>query len=100
MDINPDNPIQLKDQAKNADRVKQEKLHHACMEFEAIILEKLISGMRESIPEGGLYEESYAGDMFQSMHDRGLSRELAHSRGTGLGEILFQQLLESKNRNY
>lgn len=96
MKINSINPIQLKNQAGNDDEMKEAELRNACEEFEAIILEKLLSGMRESIPEGGLYEDSHAKDMFQSMHDKSLSRELAHSKGTGLGEMLFNQLLDNQ----
>ncbi len=88
------NPIQFKNQTKNTDKPQGRELRNACEEFEAIILDKLLSSMRESIPEGGLYEDSFAKDMFQSMSDQSLSRGLAHSKGAGLGEILFNQLME------
>lgn len=90
------NAIQLKNQSENTEEVREKKLHKACEEFEAIILQKLFSSMRDTLPEGGIYKDNYARDMFQSMHDKSLAQELAHSEGTGLGEMLFKQLLEKQ----
>ncbi len=88
--------IPLKHQVGNAEEKKEAELRNACEEFEAIILEKLLAGMRESIPEGGIFEKSFSEDMFQSMYDQELAQELAHSRGTGLGELLFNQIMEKQ----
>lgn len=90
------NPIQLKNQGENTEEVKKNELQNACQEFEAIILKKLLSSMRDSVPESGLYEESYAQETYQSMHDKNLSQELAHGKGTGLGEMMFNQLVDQQ----
>ncbi|MEA3547863.1 MAG: rod-binding protein [Thermodesulfobacteriota bacterium] len=73
---------------------ENKKLRQACADFEALLLNKLVSSMRESVPEGGLFEKSFGEKMFQSMHDEELSRQMANGRGTGLGELLYQKLTD------
>ncbi len=73
---------------------ENKKLRQACADFEALLLNKLVSSMRKSVPEGGLFEKSFGEKMFQSMHDEELSRQMASGRGTGLGELLYQKLTD------
>ena len=76
-------------------RAENRKLRQACADFEALLLNKLVSAMRESVPQGGLFEKSFGEKMFQSMHDEELSRQMAGGRGTGLGELLYRKLIDS-----
>ena len=94
----------LKGTARSADTIhdkrspgatENKKLRRACADFEALLLNKLVSSMRESVPQGGLFEKSFGEKMFQSMHDEELSRQMASGRGTGLGELLYQKLTDS-----
>ena len=89
-------PIQLKNIAQTADKTDEARLEKACNDFEAIILNKIFSAMRKSVPEGGLFEKSYGEKIYQSMLDEELSKNIAHSKGMGLGELLFQQLTDKK----
>jgi len=75
--------------------IEKKKLLGACKDFEAILLNKLLSTMRESVPEGGLYEKSYGEKIYQSMLDEEMTKEWAHGKGTGIGELLYQQLSRS-----
>ena len=78
---------------------ENKKLRQACSDFEALLLNKLVSSMRESLPEGGLFEKSFGEKMFQSMHDEELSRQMASGRGTGMGELLYQKINRQVNGN-
>ena len=78
-----------------AESIEQKKLLEACKDFEAILLNKLLSSMRESIPEGGLFEKSYGEKIYQSMLDEEMTKEWAHGKGTGIGELLYKQLSRS-----
>lgn len=75
--------------------IEKKKLLEACKDFEAILLNKLLSTMRESIPEGGLFEKSYGEKIYQSMLDEEMTKEWAHGKGMGIGDLLYQQLSRS-----
>ncbi len=92
MKINTTQPIQLKENTQSADMTKQGKLKKACQDFEAIILKQMLSTMRKSIPKGGLFESGYADEMYQSLNDQELAQGMADSGGTGIADILYDQL--------
>jgi flagellar protein FlgJ len=85
-------PIQLKNTAQTTDNADKAKLEEACKNFEALLINKMLASMRESLPEGGLFEKSFAEKMYQSMLDEELSIKMAQGKGMGLGELLFKQL--------
>ena len=93
MDIKASPPtIGLKESTVSADIVKEKKLREACADFEAIMLNQMLRMARESQPEGGLFKGGHAEDMYRSMQDEELAKKLAHGKGAGLGELLFQQI--------
>jgi Rod binding domain-containing protein len=63
-------------------------LEEACKDFEAIFLHTLLKTMRKSLPktEG----RGWGRDMYTSIGDLELARSIAHGRGVGLGEVLFE----------
>lgn len=84
--------IPLKKIGQTADTTKDAKLKKACQDFEAIILQQMLTAMRKSIPKDGLLEGGYSQDMYQSMYDEALAKEMASGKGIGLADNLFQQL--------
>lgn len=95
MNIEQNTTTTLKGTAKPADTLKEKKLRKACADFESIILQKMLGMMRESAPKSGLFEKSFAQDIYQSMHDEELAKQLAKGKGMGLGEKLYQDLSAS-----
>ena len=83
--------------------IEDNKLETACKDFEAILLNKIMSSMRESIPDGGLFEKSYGEEIFQSMLDEQMTKDMAHGKGMGLAKLLYEELgtqeLSTENRN-
>jgi flagellar protein FlgJ len=92
MQIQPATPLALKKIGQTADTTKEAELKKACQGFEAIIVQQLLTAMRKSVPKGGLTEDSYSQDMYQSMYDESLANEMAASKGIGLADTLFRQL--------
>jgi flagellar protein FlgJ len=84
--------INLKDNAPAADTVKEAKLRKSCKDFEAIILKQMLTTMRKSIPKSGLFNDNFADDIYQSMADDALAKDLAQNEGMGLGDTLYRQL--------
>ena len=77
---------------EHGDTSRDEDLRGACKDFEAILLRQLLSTMRKSVQSGGLFGESYAREMYQTLQDDALADQLASGKGAGLGEVLYRQL--------
>ena len=84
--------ISLKDTTPAADTVKEAKLRKSCKDFEAIIIKQMLTTMRKSVPKSGLFNNSFSDDIYQSMSDEELAKNLAHTKGMGLGDVLYRQL--------
>ena len=84
-------------ESRFAAQAKNKKLAAACQDFEAIMLNKIMSSMRDSLPEGGLFEKSYGEKIFQSMLDEEMTRQMAHGKGMGLAKLLYEELSSKDN---
>ncbi|MBI5557536.1 MAG: rod-binding protein [Deltaproteobacteria bacterium] len=89
--------VDNKNERQFADSLENKKLLDACKDFEAILLNKMFSTMRESIPEGGLFEKSFGEKIYQSMLDEEMTKEMAHGKGIGIGELLYRSLSRKIN---
>ncbi len=85
MPVSPSKPEVNQDLRKN------------CADFEAQITHQLLTAMRKTIPTDGLFKKSYGEELFQSMLDQELATQMAHGKGTGFGETLYQQLIQQDN---
>ena len=87
--------VDNKNEKLSAESSEHKKLEKACKDFEAILLNQMMSAMRESIPEGGLFEKSFGEEIYQSMLDEEMTRQMAYGKGMGLGKLLYQQLSDA-----
>lgn len=92
MQIPPTNSFPLKKIGLTADTTKETELKKACKNFEAIILQQMLTAMRKSVPKDSLMNSDFSQDMYQSMYDEGLAKEISSGRGVGLADTLYQQL--------
>jgi Rod binding domain-containing protein len=86
---------------KNLERLRNESgfgkmdaekdIEKVSRDFESVFLNKLLSSMRKTIPKSGLLD-SFASDMFQSMMDEEMSKEMSKNKGMGMGEMIYQDL--------
>ena len=81
---------------RSANQSPDKALKAAATQFEALFMNMIMKGMRESLPKDGLMSSS-AGDTYTAMLDQQLSQKLAgvgdnQSRGTGLADMLVKQL--------
>jgi Rod binding domain-containing protein len=67
-------------------------LREATGEFESLYIAQIMQAMRATVPESGLMGSGSGQRVFQEMMDQELSRQVAHSGGLGIGEILYRQL--------
>ena len=86
---------------KNLERLRNESgfgkmdaekdIEKVSRDFESVFLNKLLSSMRKTIPKSGLLD-SFASDMFQSMMDEEMSKEMSKNKGMGMGEMIYNDI--------
>ena len=69
-----------------------EKMKKACADFESLFLYQLMQEMRNTIPKSGLMGDGKTEDMYNSIMDLELSREIASKREIGIATMLYNQL--------
>ncbi len=75
---------------------ERERLRKACKEFESVLISYMFKSMRDSVQKSGLLDESETSpeNMFSSMFDSEVAKELCFKNNLGLAELLFKQLTE------
>ncbi len=69
-----------------------QQLKEACQEFEAYFVQQLFKEMRKTVPDGGLFEASNEGKIYEDMLDEEYSKSISKSNGAGIANALYQQL--------
>ena len=69
----------------------EKKIEKVSREFESIFLHKLLTSMRKTVPKSGLLD-SFATDMYKSMMDEEISKEMSKNKGMGMGEMIYNDL--------
>ena len=67
-------------------------LHAACAEMESLFISYLFKEMRATIDKSGFISGGRAEDIFTSMMDAEISREMSTVGGIGLSTLLMDQL--------
>ena len=67
-------------------------LQKACQEFESIFIHFLLKTMRESIPTGTLLDKAPGEDMYASLFDQELAKNIAQRGGIGISQMLLREL--------
>jgi flagellar protein FlgJ len=60
-------------------------------DFESVFVNKLLESMRKAVPKSGLLDSS-ALDMYQSMMDQEMAKNMSERKGMGLGEMVYKDL--------
>jgi Rod binding domain-containing protein len=68
------------------------QLRKVSKDFETIFLQMMLKEMRNSVQKSGLMGDSQATDMFESMQDEQISKQLASAGGIGIGSMIYGQL--------
>ena len=86
---------------KNLERLRNEssfgkigsekEIEKVSRDFESVFLHKLLTAMRKTVPKSGLLD-SFASDMYQSMMDEEIAKEMSTEKGMGMGEMIYNEL--------
>jgi flagellar protein FlgJ len=67
----------------------------ACKEFEALFINMMLKELRATINKSGLMDGGKAEELYTSLMDTQMSREMAAQGGIGLAEMLYRQMMEA-----
>ena len=105
--MGPNQPVQIeknifsKMTEKNLERLRNQSsfgklgsekgIEKVSRDFESVFLHKLLTAMRKTVPKSGLLD-SFASDMYQSMMDEEIAKEMSTKKGMGMGEMIYNEL--------
>lgn len=69
---------------------QKRRLKEACKDFEALMMNNMLKGMRESVIRAEKPEQ--ATEIYEGMFDEQISKEMAKTQKNGLADMLYQQL--------
>lgn len=76
----------------------EKKLKEACADLEAVFLNMMFKQMRNTVQKSGLMDGGTAEEMYEDMLFDNYAKEVSKGRGTGLGDMLYQQLSKTMNK--
>jgi flagellar protein FlgJ len=86
----------LKNQLQSDGPKSDEEIKDLAMQFESIFIHQMIKEMRKSIHKSELLN-SFSLEMYESMMDEEIAKEMSKQKGIGLGDVLYRQLSKINN---
>ncbi len=77
---------------KNPVEERDKKLKEACKQFESVFTYEILKTMRNSIQKCDLFSGGQAEEVYQSMLDQELSKNMAGKGSNSIADMLYQQL--------
>jgi len=68
------------------------KLQHAAKELESYFLSMMLTEMRKTVPKSGLLDGGFSGEMYTSMFNQFVAKEMCRSRSMGLSQLITRDL--------
>lgn len=87
-----DTSVPIVDLAGNKHLTRQQKIHEASQQFEAIMLQQILSEMQKPVFKSEFTDDSTAGGIYQDYISNALAQSISKSGGFGFAQIFEQQL--------
>jgi peptidoglycan hydrolase FlgJ len=71
---------------------KDRKLKKACKDFEAVLTYQVLSTMRKTVGKSGLLDGGQGEEIFQSLFDMQISKDMSDFGPNSLARLLYDQL--------
>lgn len=69
-----------------------QSLRKSSQEFETMLVREMIKAMRQSVPDGGLFEKDTASETFIEMLDMETAKSATGGKGLGIAELMYKQM--------
>jgi len=75
------------------------KLRKVCQDFESVLVAHMLSKMRETVPKTNLFGSGREEEIFRSLLDQEIAKEISRTGAMKLADLVYAQLSRlSKNR--
>jgi Rod binding domain-containing protein len=81
----------LRGQSEFGKGASQKEMEKVARDFESVFINKLFESMRKAIPKSDLLDSSEM-DMYQTMMDQEMAKEMSKQKGMGMGEMVYNDL--------
>ena len=81
----------LRGQSEFGKGASQKEMEKVARDFESVFINKLFESMRKAIPKSDLLDSS-AMDVYQTMMDQEMAKEMSKQKGMGMGEMVYNDL--------
>lgn len=88
----------VKGQRNDDSKQSEKRLKEACTEFESLFIYQIVRQMRKTIVQSGLISGGKGEEVFTSMMDEELSKQISSKQGLGLKDALIEQLAGKRER--
>jgi flagellar protein FlgJ len=75
----------------NGNKADKNAMEKVCQNFEAFFVQSMFKEMRDTVPEGGLLEDSFSGNFYREIMDKQVAMHSARRNDFGLAQALYQQ---------
>jgi len=76
----------------DAELLSQARKEGALEEFEAMFVKELLKIMRQSLPEGGVFQNTPAMETYEEMLDGAIAKSVAESGQLGIGKAIAAEI--------
>ena len=80
------------------ERAQQQKLHHTCQQFEAVLVSRMLQDMRKSTLPGGLFGSGLDNEIYGSFMDQAVAEKVAARGGFGVASMMEHTLADRIQR--
>ena len=74
---------------------KEAKLKEACVEFESILIEQMLKGLRATVDKSDMTDTGMAGEMWEDVLYTQYAKNMAKTASFGLAETIYKQTSKS-----
>lgn len=71
---------------------ESDQLRQSCQEFEAIFVQTMLKGMRDTVSKEGFIESGQGQDMFEEFLDVEVAKSASRTGGFGIADALYRQM--------
>jgi flagellar protein FlgJ len=86
------------ERSKAGKQLTQEEITKVGQQFESVLLHQLLTTMRRSVPESGLFPNNSADAMYKDLFDQHIAEEIARSGQSGLAQAIVEEILKQQTQ--
>jgi len=90
-------PVRRRTYQDSSREPKDKKLWEVSLQFEALLLQQMMSAMRKTVPESEVLPTGFASDMYNSMFDQLVAEAGSRRSSLGIAENIYRQLDQSQH---